>query len=339
VINIYIDKFIFIYINMNFFNLLDSDDDTKKGGPSYYEILGVSKKATKKEIKNAYKKLACKWHPDKNPDNSEEAGIKFKEITEAYQTLLDEEKREDYDMFGKNDDLDLNMSMNNDNDDNNGNDNVMDDEELKKIFTENPFFKQCLSGLGGMGGMPGMSSSGPIPINVTGSMPNGFHFGIPGMGMPIPGMDIPTKKSTKNKVTPTVHNVYCTLEELYKGTTKTITTENISRTIKIRRGWKDGTKIKYNDDPPVIAVIKERSHDTYTRNGDDFILTYKITLDQAKSGFMKTIKTMKGKRKIKFKPLASSGEQRTISGYGMPIRKNGQVGGYGKLIIKFDVQF
>ncbi len=66
----------------------------------YYEILGLSKDATKDEIKRAYRKLAKKWHPDMNPDNREEAEEKFKEISEAYAVLSDDEKRRLYDQYG-----------------------------------------------------------------------------------------------------------------------------------------------------------------------------------------------------------------------------------------------
>lgn len=68
----------------------------------YYEVLGVKKEATADEIRKAYKKLAIKWHPDKNPNNKEEAENKFKEISEAYSVLSDPEKRKEYDNRGNN---------------------------------------------------------------------------------------------------------------------------------------------------------------------------------------------------------------------------------------------
>jgi curved DNA-binding protein CbpA len=66
----------------------------------YYEVLGLPKTATDAEIKKAYKKLAVKWHPDKNPNNRDEAVDKFREITEAYENLTDPEKRKTYDTYG-----------------------------------------------------------------------------------------------------------------------------------------------------------------------------------------------------------------------------------------------
>ena len=65
----------------------------------YYEILGVTKNASKDEIKQSYRKIAMQYHPDRNPDNKE-AEDKFKEAAEAYEVLSDDEKRSKYDRFG-----------------------------------------------------------------------------------------------------------------------------------------------------------------------------------------------------------------------------------------------
>eukprot|EP00471_Norrisiella_sphaerica_P002202 CAMPEP_0184488038 /NCGR_PEP_ID=MMETSP0113_2-20130426/10490_1 /TAXON_ID=91329 /ORGANISM="Norrisiella sphaerica, Strain BC52" /LENGTH=110 /DNA_ID=CAMNT_0026870503 /DNA_START=66 /DNA_END=394 /DNA_ORIENTATION=+ len=72
---------------------LNSDD--------YYKVLGLEKDCTDRDIKKAYRKLAIKYHPDKNPDDPEGAEAKFKKIGEAYGVLSDEKKRKQYDTFGK----------------------------------------------------------------------------------------------------------------------------------------------------------------------------------------------------------------------------------------------
>jgi molecular chaperone DnaJ len=66
----------------------------------YYEVLGVSRTAAVEEIKAAYRKAALKWHPDRNPENKQEAEVKFRESTEAYSILSDQQKRQIYDTYG-----------------------------------------------------------------------------------------------------------------------------------------------------------------------------------------------------------------------------------------------
>ncbi|XP_029380527.1 dnaJ homolog subfamily B member 6a isoform X2 [Echeneis naucrates] len=67
----------------------------------YYQVLGVRRDASADDIKKAYRKLALRWHPDKNPENKEEAEKKFKELSEAYEVLSDANKRSIYDRYGK----------------------------------------------------------------------------------------------------------------------------------------------------------------------------------------------------------------------------------------------
>ena len=63
----------------------------------YYQILGVSREASAQDVKKAFRRLALRYHPDRNPDNPKQAEEKFKEINEAYQVLSDEQKRQQYD--------------------------------------------------------------------------------------------------------------------------------------------------------------------------------------------------------------------------------------------------
>ncbi|KAG8942420.1 hypothetical protein FRC03_003229, partial [Tulasnella sp. 419] len=69
-------------------------------GKDYYAVLGVSKDANEEDIKKAYKKMALKWHPDRNA-GSEAASQKFKEVSEAFEVLSDKNKRAVYDQFGE----------------------------------------------------------------------------------------------------------------------------------------------------------------------------------------------------------------------------------------------
>ncbi|XP_073129406.1 uncharacterized protein [Henckelia pumila] len=70
-------------------------------GVDYYNILKVEKGATEEDVKKSYRRLAMKWHPDKNPNNKKEAEAKFKQISEAYEVLSDPQKRQIYDQLGE----------------------------------------------------------------------------------------------------------------------------------------------------------------------------------------------------------------------------------------------
>eukprot|EP01031_Cornospumella_fuschlensis_P036169 gene36170-43867_t len=81
-----------------------STKKSAKGGDlpaNFYDRLGVKKDATEQQIRKAYRKLAVKYHPDKNPDNKEEAERKFKQLSEAYEVLTDKTKRQQYDLYGE----------------------------------------------------------------------------------------------------------------------------------------------------------------------------------------------------------------------------------------------
>ncbi|OQR86205.1 hypothetical protein ACHHYP_10844 [Achlya hypogyna] len=135
----------------------------------YYDVLGVAKTASADEIKKAYRKLAIKYHPDKNPDNQDAAEKKFKEIGEAYSVLSDEDKRQTYDRFGK-------SAVNGSGGGGgmNPNFNAQNAEEIFQAFFGgqdpfNMFFQQ-----GGMGGQR-------VHMSNFGGPGFAFHFGGPGM--------------------------------------------------------------------------------------------------------------------------------------------------------------
>ncbi|KAI9565275.1 hypothetical protein GHT06_009060 [Daphnia sinensis] len=92
-------------IRYNGFQLINKKVDVEwrntvsKTTTSYYDILGVDRKATDRQIKKAFRNLALKYHPDKNPNFED----KFKEIAQAYEVLSNPKKRKEYDMFGAND--------------------------------------------------------------------------------------------------------------------------------------------------------------------------------------------------------------------------------------------
>ena len=113
----------------------------------YYDILGIQKTASDTDIKKAYRKLAMKYHPDKNPDNPE-AEEKFKELSEAYEILSDKEKRHVYDKFGK------------DAVQGNGGPQVNPADIFNNIF----------GGMGGMPGMHGMHGMGGMPFGMRQNM-------------------------------------------------------------------------------------------------------------------------------------------------------------------------
>ena len=71
------------------------------GGKDFYNILGLQRNANESEIKKAYRKLAMKWHPDKNQENKDYAEKKFKAVSEAYEILSDPKKKEIYDQYGE----------------------------------------------------------------------------------------------------------------------------------------------------------------------------------------------------------------------------------------------
>eukprot|EP00536_Pseudo-nitzschia_multiseries_P003988 jgi/Psemu1/253130/estExt_Genewise1Plus.C_640012 len=173
----------------------------------YYQILGVQRSASDAEIKKAYKKLAVKWHPDKNPGD-EQATKNFQKISEAYATLSDEKKRKIYDAYGK-EAADQSENMPDGHPMGGGGfggmpggfsfggrpgggHHGMSPDEAQFLFSQ--FFggSDPFGGMGGFGGGPGihMNMGGPPGMGGFGGM-----GGMPGMGGP--GFRRPSRRQPK----------------------------------------------------------------------------------------------------------------------------------------------
>jgi DnaJ family protein B protein 11 len=250
---------------------------------SFYNILGVEEGATKEEIKKAYRSLSFKFHPDKNPGNLEATG-KFQKISEAYETLGDEQKREEYDMSRKN----PFMRMNN----NNGMDVPMDD-----IF--NMFFNGMGNPFGGMQGMPGFPPGFPpgLKVHVFNGGPMGFQQAI-------------------QKPSPIIKNITITLEQILTGATVpleierwivengTKVFENETVYVTIPQGIDEGEMLILREKGNVInesvkgdikIFVKVINETLFKRSGLDLILEKNITLKESLCGFSFEIKYVNGK--------------------------------------------
>ena len=281
--------------------------------------------------------VVMQWHPDKNPENKEDAEAKFKEVGEAFATLSDPEKRKMYDLGGEEysnsadagggmpgggfpggfasssggmpGGTSFHFSSGNAND------------IFKQFFgTGDPFSAMGEDdGMGGGnpfasmgGGMPGGGMGGGMPdgmgglppgfMNMMGGGMSGGMGGMPGGmgGMPGGMSSSSSSQSAATKAAPINHTLNVTLEELYSGVLKkmritkkvlnsrreTIST-SIDKEISVQAGWKDGTKITFNNEgddlqpgvvtpADIIFTVQAKPHDRFVREGDDLVYTVSI---------------------------------------------------------------
>ncbi|KAL8158527.1 hypothetical protein V2J09_000064 [Rumex salicifolius] len=337
-------------------------------GVDYYKILGVDKNASDDDLKKAYRKLAMKWHPDKNPNNKKEAEAKFKEVSEAYDVLSDPQKRAVYDQYGEEGlkggvpppgaggagggttffstgDGPTSFRFN--------------PRSADDIFAEFFGFSGPFGGMGGGGGGGGgmrgtrRFSGGMFGDNIFSS------FGENGGGGGGGGAEA-MNHGVIRKAPPIENKLSCSLEELYKGTTKkmkisreiadvsgkTIPVEEIL-TIDIKPGWKKGTKITFeekgNEQPGLTAadlvfVIDEKPHKVFAREGNDLVVTQKVSLVEALTGYTARVTTLDGRMlTIPISNIISPGYEEVVPREGMPLPKDPSR--KGKLRIKFDIKF
>lgn len=278
-------------------------------GKDYYKILGISKTSSPEEIKKAYRKLAMKYHPDRNKGNKG-AEERFKDISEAYAVLSDTEKRKQYDMFGSE-----------------GFQNRFSQEDIFRDFDFGNIFKEF--GFGGSGRGQNIFShifSGPGQTHFKGEgSPFNSPFGnFSGQGRRMKGQDL-------------VYELSITLEEAFEKTDKIISYQPAGSqldkvSVKIPQGVSTGKKLRLqgkgkpglNGGPPGDLFIQVRvlDHPVFQREADDLLITREIKFTEATLGTEIEVMTIdKKKLRLKIPPGTQNNARFRLKGYGMPHMK------------------
>jgi DnaJ-class molecular chaperone len=265
----------------------------------HYETLGVNRKATDKDIRAAYRKLARQYHPDLNPgDKSAEA--RFKEIQQAYEVLSDAEKRKKYDQLGAN----------------------------WEMFGQAP----PTSGQR-YGTRTTYTPTGDVPIDfgdlggervdigdILGRVFGGFGGRTTTQTRPRRGQDVEQPVSV-------------TLEEAYRGTTRLVEVlgeggEPRRLEVKVPAGVREGSRIRMageggpgvggGERGDLFLIISVLPHPTYERKGDDLTAEVPVPLTTAVLGGEVPVQTLKGRLALRIPPETQNGRTFRLAGQGMP---------------------
>lgn len=346
-------------------------------GKDYYKTLGVSRGATEDEIKKAYRKLALKFHPDKNKEPGAEE--KFKEVAEAYEVLSDKRKRDIYDQVGEEGlkagggsapggagfpgtgGRTFTYQFSGD-----------PHETFRQFFQSDGLFGNMGGNIGGnMGGFStaagaggGMNSMFGDFEDIGGNGANGFSQtnGFPGMNFFSQSMHSNNGGSKKLRQDPPIEReLPVSLEEVLAGCKKKMkitrrVTKSNGQTYKedkileidVRPGWKSGTKITFNqegDQSPnalaadVIFIIKDKPHPYFKRDGSDIKYTAKISLrDALTCNSVIRVPTLDGEPvTLAIKEIIKPTTTKRLPGRGLPLIKEPRK--RGDLVINFDIRF
>ena len=271
----------------------------------YYKLLGIVKTATPKEIKNVYRKLARKFHPDLNP-NDKDAKRKFQQINEANEVLSDPEKRKKYDQYGK-------------------------DWQHSEQFEKQKQYQQQSSDFSGSR-YTASQSEGDFSDFFESMFGRGASTGR-GRQVKYRGEDYNAELQLELIDAYKTHKQTLTVNGKKIRITIPAGIEN-GQTIKI--AGHGGQGVNGGPDGDLYITFSIANHSRFKRLGNDLYLSVDLDLYKAVLGGELTIDTLDGKVKLKVKPETQNGTKVKLKEKGFPVYKN--EGQYGDLLITYSIR-